>query len=644
MPPFAAVVFLLLPAALAAQTIRLVDDLYPGGSTRHADDELVRRLVDDLTGQPVVGAEVFVLAESATPIAGRFWFLRRALSDADGFVRISPEPGEKWHLQVARSERHGVASQSGAGDWIWRLGRAFDVPVLVRDWRSEPAAGARIGFCGGCGHTPDLVNATTGADGVAFLRGIDPWNDIRDVYVQHPGLGLGYESIRWFPGNPPAVIDTRWSPPMTGRVVDHTGRAVAGAFVAALDVHRGPWAETAEDGTFTLLGGDPRIGASHVRLGDGREVWFATPKHYPVTLRLPDPAGDDVHEGTIDVDELDHEWVPATRRVALRLEGAPGLQVSVDYPHAPEQRSKGTHAVEVPLAGPFVFWLWTELDRGEPWARAFVFSGIDELPPEPVELRYGAPTRVRGRVVDEAGQPIAARVRMRYAWTGDEGEPFQDCADGVFDVPAWTSGLSLLEVAPLGGDLRGDLRRRLVWVRLPLRGDDLQVDVPAVQLHDAPHVRVLGADGQPMRSATVGFQRAGLQEPGQVRVYPLDEHGGWSGPDLEVGDTLVVVAEPDAVPFRHVVTTAQPIEVVVPHGVVRLAVRDEKGEGLAATVVVRDHEAETDDAGRLDLRGLPEGETTLWVSAPGRRTAVVTADARSREASGEPIVVVLPPR
>jgi hypothetical protein len=640
MPPFAAAVFLLLPAALAAQTIRFVDDLYPGGSTRYADDELARRLVDDLTGEPVVGAEVFVLAESETPIAGRFWFLRRAVSDADGFVRISPEPGEKWHLQVVRSERHGTASQPGAGDWIWRLGRAFDVPVLVRDWRGEPVGGALVGFCGGCGHTPDLANATTGPDGVGILRGIDPWNDIRDVYVQHPGTGLGYESIRWHPGDPPSIVDTRWSVPMTGRVVDHTGAPVAAAFVAALDVHRGPWAETAKDGTFTMLGGDPAIGASHVRLADGREVWFATPKRYPVTLRLPDPDGDDPHEGTIDVEEFDHEAVPATRRVALRLEGAPGLQVSVDYPGAPEQRSKGTHEVEVPVQGPFVFWLWTERDHGQPWARAFAFGGIGELPEEPVELRYWAPTRVRGRAVDATGQPAAVRVRVRAAWAGDDDEPFQECADGTFDVPAWASGLSLLEVAPL----RADLCRRLVWVRLPLRGDDQRVDLPAVHLSEAPQVHVFGADGQPLRSATVGFQRAGLQEPGQVRRYPLDERGGWSGPDLAVGDTLVVVAEPDAVPFRHVVTAAEPLRLVVPHGVVRLAVRDEHGAGLAATVIVRDHEDETDDSGRLELRGLPDGETTLWVSAPGRRTAVVTTTARSREAAGEPIVVVLPPR
>ena len=55
------------------------------------------------------------------------------------------------------------------------------------------------------------------ANGIAVLRGIHSKNDIRDVYVQHPGLGLGYDWIRWCPGDPPAIIDCGYAPARTGR-------------------------------------------------------------------------------------------------------------------------------------------------------------------------------------------------------------------------------------------------------------------------------------------------------------------------------------------------------------------------------------------------------------------------------------------
>ena len=240
---------------------------------------------------------------------------------------------------MLRHPDYGVAARVGTGDVIWRVGRPFDVPVRIVDWRGAAVAGARIGFCGGCGHTPDLVNATTGPDGVAWLRGIDPHSDIGDVYVQHPGLGLGYDRVRWCPGEGPAIVRCRWSPAMTGVVLDHLGAPVAGAFVAARDVHRGPWAKTGSDGSFTLLGARPEIGPSHVRTPDGREVWFDSARRFPVTLRVPSASSTEPREGAIEQPEGAAEEI-ATRKLRVALTGGERLDADVGDAAAGVQRGR----------------------------------------------------------------------------------------------------------------------------------------------------------------------------------------------------------------------------------------------------------------------------------------------------------------
>ncbi len=537
---------------LAQDQVTFTDELYPGSED---PDWFVSLVVDDLTGEPIAGAEVFLVEESETPLCGEFWFTRRGVTGPDGVLRIPiGDIQGQWHFAVLKHPRHGTCTMPYRPE-VWRVGRPCDVPVLVRDWRGQPAPGARIGFCGSCGHGPDLALAVADEEGIAVLRGIDPHNHIADVYVQHPGLGLGYDSLWWHPGDPPVVVECDFAPAKTGRVVDHLGRSLAGAFVSAPDVHRGPWARTGAEGEFTLLGATVEV--SRVRTADGREVWFRSPSRYPVTLKLSDPDGDDPHEGTIDV---------------------PPRESSAD----------------------------SQEDRTS----------------EPGTPRPVAPTWIEARLVDEAGEPVGARARLRKRWsteaTIEDSSDFATYPSGVLGLAAEAHGLILIEIRPD----RPDLHPRFLWASLPERGDDVRVDLGRVVLTGEPHLRVVDSRGEPLPDALVEFARAGLQAAGDPFQCDLDGQGGWIGPDLREGDAVVVRLDEEAVPFRSVLRGAGPWEVRLPGGQLDLEVTaDGVGGDDRITVLIGDVALET--RGALELRGLPLGPLRLSISAPGHRTALL---------------------
>jgi hypothetical protein len=610
---------LLCAPVVAQQRIEHSTDVYPGGDTY--PDWIVSRVVDDLTGAPIAGADVYLVKEAETPIAGEFWYTRKVQTDRDGWLRapVGDIDGE-WHMQVLRHPRYGVAARHGRGGAIWRVGRPFDVPVRIVDWRGAPVAGARIGFCGGCGHTPDLANATTAADGVAVLSQIDPHSDIGDVYVQHAGLGLGYDSVRWNPGEGPEVVRCRWAPAMTGTVVDHLGQPIGGAFVAALDVHRGPWARTAADGTFTLLGGPPELGPSHVRFANGRKVWFDEATRFPVTLRVPDPNGGEPTQGVM-VQPDGAASAPATRNLRVRLTGDDSLLATADWPGAPKRRSSDDEVLEVPATGPFVISVYaTEGARGRPFRRDHFFADASQLPPEPVELAWFAPLEVVGRVVDARGLPVASRVFVRENWSVSELPDFEPGhAQPGFRIATHVTGRTLLEVVPADRALRP----RLMWIVLPERGTAPRLDLGDVVVHERAQLRVLAADGRALAGREVSWARAGCQEVAHMRKFALDEDGGWLGPDLLAGDALVVRASDDAVPFRTVLAGVGPWTITAPDGRLELDVVDDQGAPCKVTCVVGDHDRLVRPG--KPLLGLPRGRSTLYLSAEGFRTAIVDA-------------------
>lgn len=578
------------------------------------------RVVDDLTGAPIAGANVYFIKEVDTPIAGEFWYTRKVTTDEGGWLRAPvADIQDQWHMQVLRHKDYGVAARHGTGDFIWRIGRPFDVPVRILDWQGKPAAGAKVGFCMGCGHTPDLANAVTDSDGIAILRGIDPHGDIGDVYVQRVGLGLGYDSIRWNPGEYPEAIACRWSPAMTGTVVDHNGKPVSGVFVAALSVHRGPWAKTRVDGTFTLLGGRAETGASHVRTPEGREVWFDEPRRYPVTLRLPDPFAKAPNHGVI-VQPPGNQIVPDTRKVRIQLHGHESLMARADWPGRPKSTDSDDEELSVPSSGPFVIHVYmTDGPSGRPSRRSFAFADASELPKEPVALAYYDATRVVGEIVDVSGDPVPARVCLRESWRVSDlhDSPGLKAATN-FSLSTWQTGLSLVEIVPEAAELQP----RLAWVMLPARGDKRRLDLGRLVVSRQAPLRVVGERDEALPGAEVTFARAGLQEVAHARRFPLSADGAWLGPDLRAGDAIVVRRTKDAVPFRKVLQGNGPWTLRAPAGSLQLDVTCAAGpKDITVTCTFGDYEYRWRSG--KPLVGLPSGPLRCYVSAPGHKTAVV---------------------
>jgi len=617
------VLVLAAPFAARQDAVRSTTDLYPGDSIveRGGERWLCRRIVDDASGRPIAGAELFLVKESLAPIAGEFWSTRSATSDADGFVRVRIDDIEgQWDIQVLRADGHGVSSRSSSRAPIWRMAAAQDVPVLVRDWRGLPVAGAVIGFCGSCGHGPDLVHATSGADGIAILRGVDPHNDIADLYCQARGLELGYQSLEWRPGDAPFELECAYSTPLTGKLLDHAGNAIAHAFVGTSDVHRGPWAKTRADGSFELLGA-PEGSWLMARVGE-REISFPGAATYPAVLRVP--AGDS-REGTVDQAAPKSPPEIAMTSIAVRVEGAEsGVDVWASSPSLGASKAENG-SVHVPTSGPFV------LQVG---ARRVVYAGLDELPPQPIVLADHAPTIVRGAVVDASGRAVPVRASLRVG--DDERATSVDAPGGAFELAVRKTGTVLLELHPE----REDLRPRRLYIALPARGDAARVDLGRIALDDTPRLRVLDRNGAPRTDVSVTFSRAGFFEIGSEPRFALDANGGWTGPDPRSGDVIVVATVlPDdaedvaeerriAVPYRTTLQGDGPWTITPPTSALRLVVRGlasgERAHALFADQVF-------DVADTSEFTSLAPGPLEMWISARGRQTVIVTTTITATE-------------
>jgi hypothetical protein len=639
--PFAIVAAALLATAAVAtaQQITIAEQLYPG-AVEGDRGPLLKRLVDDLSGEPLAGAEVFLIAESKTPIGGEFWWTHRGTADADGFVRIDrPKGNRDWHIAVVKHARTGVAVTRLADAGVVRLGRGQDVPVQIVDWLGRPAGGAVVGFCGYCGHTPDIANATADAAGLANLRGIDLQQGIADLYVQHPGLHLFYETIDWRPGDPPARVQCAHGPVQRGRLLDHRGEPVAGAMVCGGGLHRGPWARTGADGSFAILGGEPGDSPHLVVLPNGREITFDAPAGVDVVLRLPDLADVDASDGSCAPSPETAPARPApavvSRRVVVAGAPAGAVLLSVWFPGCTEESTREVEReVLVPARGPFVVRVQAN-EGGRDVQQEFPFAD-GASGDGPLRVQWRPLPRVRGVLVDADGKPRAGRVHFG----GEAGDGLEVGPDGRFELVRGDAGWCSLAVRAVDAE---EWRCRHLRIGEPGSAD---VELGSVPVAGPARLVVVDGRGAAPAGAKVGFVREGWGAPGEPAWWPLQPDGSWFGAELRAGDALVVERS-DCVPFRSVLQGSGPWRLELPDAELALAVVDADGQPLDATVVLGDFD-ERSREGTFVLRGLRPGRHRLHVGAPGHRSAIVDVDAVATKGAdgGEraPLRIALPPR
>ena len=319
----------LLPArALAADEGEDVVGAVPWRAD--ADTVFLRRIVEAATGRPVAGATVKLFCEVPHPEPGFGTPAAVGESGADGWVRIArgalddtvtatygpptwayvEAPGLRPDaaFQGERRRLAGEPETPGAftrSDPDWPLGPATTLRVALRDPLGAPVTGALVGWLLGCGHTPDVRQATTGSDGVAVLERVGASPGYGQVWPLAQGLRhpMGYATDdAWSPVERPRLAELDWAMTVEGTVLAHDGTPAAGVAVGYPNTHRGPWTRTDAQGGFRLVGSEVGIGDDIVleageypvgtpsapRAGLLTRLTFpAPPPGHRVTIRLP---------------------------------------------------------------------------------------------------------------------------------------------------------------------------------------------------------------------------------------------------------------------------------------------------------------------------------------------------------------------
>ncbi|MCB9877354.1 MAG: hypothetical protein H6835_07110 [Planctomycetes bacterium] len=682
LPPWcdAALAALAVAGLAAAQSPTFSTALFPGdGVQRYEGAEwLCVRVVDVMTGAPLPGAEVALVAESGHPVRGEFSALQRATADADGFVRLpngAPADGRLHGWMLARAPGHGQRMEMGYLGDVVALAPAIDLPLEIVDRFEEPVADCLIGMCCGCGHTPDIAWARTDAKGQCTLRGVDDRQGIRDLYLEHPRLGLLYDDRQWFPGEPPVHVVAPYGNCSQGVVVDENGKPVAGAFVGYLEVHRGPWTRTAADGSFRLCGTDdvPTVLYVDVPGADGaqRRIEVALNDQVPLRLQLPPAPPPDVSRrpGWIEFVELQEgerprrdvppgsqPWPPESGAVA----NAPAVTVrTVDLPadeHVTLVTATAEHDLDdyvksgapVPLPDePFAFVLGSAYGPH----RTFRYTRQQALAEGIVRLRWFRPTRIEGRVIGPDGAPRDVELKLltpAEALTvpdlpGRDGAP----CPGAIALETDREGLAVLQVT----DGIGTLPTRLLTFLLPPRGDDVVVDVGTVELSERPQFLLRDVDGEELVDWQVALLRRGFVDAEQVGHVRLRRAGHTPTLELQPGDVLhvePVEEQPQLedgkaiyrVPARFAIDGDGPWDFTLPAGELWLRARCDDAPTAAIVLFVDDLRIELKEP--LLLRGLTVGRHRLFVCAKGHQTAIVDVDVPA--VGMAELDLVLPPR
>ncbi|MBM3960855.1 MAG: hypothetical protein FJ306_03000 [Planctomycetes bacterium] len=253
-----------------------------------APSERSMRLVHAISGEPVAGADLWAIGEYSFLLPGEFRALAHAAADADGFAHV-PVPDAWW---MARASGLGPTMKLRHRGPSLPLAPVLDVPIRPLDWLGRSLPGARISFCGGCGHTPDLALATVGANGIAWLR-VDPHGSLADIYLHGTPFSFSYSNADWVPGDAPHTIEYERGDALAGTVRLADGNPADGAYVGIDAGHRGPWTQCDPQGKFELFG--LSAGDSFIVHHGGRFVECPWPDKLPAELQLP-PLDGETHQ------------------------------------------------------------------------------------------------------------------------------------------------------------------------------------------------------------------------------------------------------------------------------------------------------------------------------------------------------------
>lgn len=222
---------------------------------------LAVRVVDQL-GRGIAGARIYSVGEATHP-------LPRLVNEKDdilygptdewGRLRIG-EPAVSWDHMLVLADGYAPSNEwrSAGSDSVCELARGEDLPVTILDPLDRPVADALVGYRLYCGHTPDVRQARTDAQGRAVLPHIDRRHT---KWLWPVGESIASEDFAVADGYPFSrrgiVLRPDWGAVFEGTVLDALGAPVAGAAVGGRGWHRGPWTFTDASGAFRLLGFAP---------------------------------------------------------------------------------------------------------------------------------------------------------------------------------------------------------------------------------------------------------------------------------------------------------------------------------------------------------------------------------------------------
>ncbi len=648
------------------------------------DDEVTHvpvRVVDDRTGEPIVGARVANWHEAGYPHAEPWGDLRvHALdTDLDGLVLADRKDYGQWYFVDAPG--WAAVGEFGFEEEL-RLVPGQDVEIELRDWLDRPVSGAIVELLLGCGHTPAVRSETTDAEGRFVFRDVDP--EKGTIWVRAAGL-LGSSAYSSSPGELPLedgrrILRGHPAPVLEGRVVNADGSPADGVAVGVPDTHRGPWTTTNADGRFRLFGAPP---GNHITVAytwpaggpEYREDFAAAPGvlgEFRLEAYVED-AGEEEDEDESESAPLQLLRVRATLTTDRPLTEADlpirAVRQADGYVEEDEgEFEDGSLRIELELTpGTWAVTFGSATGAIRPYTAEVV---IDK---EPVDLDVPLTTNPVWRpVVVESGEdgalgsfpaaldgefhlvaPSGRRTPVTAGRRDAAGDVVAD--DGLFHVPA--AGPFALEYVTddrersarvvLDGPPEGP-GPQLVLSSPPVEEDEAEWDdgpmsVPHEEKLPKETLTVLLPDGSPAAGVTAEIRRAS----GRLRstqTIPMGADGIIEFAFTRHDRVEITADESEELhPLVRFIDEPGPWTLRWPETMVVVRAVDEQGTELSELEVVTGAwEGIFSEEGVVRLRGMPPGPVRFWVAVAGCRAhdvRVMVAEGEIRE-----VTVVMSPR